>query len=147
MQMQTRRSRPDQHIDGVADAYVSRLLDEAGHDAGLPALVCSPKALRARFHVRLALPSMPIAPARLVRPLDSAVQSPSSSVPNCLLLRCTFLRHATGQVRSRTSILAVTDASVDTSIGAVADHARPPDLLMTSDALGPVLAASPNILR
>ena len=35
----------DLHIGRVVNTYIGRLLSKAGHNVGLPALVCSPKAL------------------------------------------------------------------------------------------------------
>ena len=99
--------------------------------------VCSPKALRAISRAPgTAVDADPARPPGTSTGLDSA-----EPVVECAGLS-TFEVHSPAACNEPgvvTSILAVTDASVDASIDAVADHARPPDLLMAFDALSPVL--------
>ena len=118
--------------------YVDGLLDKAGQDVGLPALVCSPKALRA-----ISCAPGAAVDADHARPPGTATGLISAEpVVECAGLS-TIEVHIPAACNGPgvvTSPLAVTDASVDASIDAVADHARPPDLLMQSDALGPVLS-------
>ena len=135
--MHANANPPDQRIDGVVDAYVSRLLDKAGHDVGLPVLVCLPKAL----HAILCAPGAAVNADHARLPGTAAGLNSAEPVVECAGMS-TFEVHIPAACNGPgvvTSILAVTDASVNASIDAVADHARPPDLLVAFDALEPVL--------